>query len=171
MSVGPAGGSEDWIVDTAPVVILASIGRLDLLTRLSREVLLPSPVVREIRRGPVSGPARQAVEAGWGTEVPVRYMWAAVRSAGLLGPGERSVLTLALKRPGCRVILDDDKARKAAKRLGLPVAGTLGVLLVAQRSGLIPAVVPLFHAIRAAGSYLGEELLRRTAASVGESWP
>jgi predicted nucleic acid-binding protein len=55
--------------------------------------------------------------------------------------------------------------------VGLPVTGTVGVILFAQRRGLIPAVVPLFHAIRAAGSYLGEELLRRTAASVGESWP
>ena len=124
---------------------------LDLLTRLARAVLLPSPVVQEIRRGPAVGPARRAVEAGWGTEVPVRYIRVAVRSLGLLGPGEQSVLTLGLRRPGSRVILDDRQARKGAERLGLPMTGTVGVILFAQRRGLIPAVVPLFQAIRAAG--------------------
>jgi predicted nucleic acid-binding protein len=52
---------EDWIVDTAPVVILAKIGHLDLLASIAREVFLPSPVVREIRKGPSMDPARQAV--------------------------------------------------------------------------------------------------------------
>jgi uncharacterized protein len=171
VSGGPAGVGEEWIVDTGPVIILAKVGRLDLLTRLARAVLLPSPVVREIRRGSAVGPARRAVEAGWGTEVPVRYIWAAVRSVGLLGLGEQSVLTLGLKRPGSRVILDDRQARKAAQGLGLPMIGTVGVILFAQRRGLIPAVVPLFHAIRAAGSYVDDALLRQSAAGVGEAWP
>lgn len=171
MTVVPSGISEDWIVDTGPVVILAKIGQLGLLTGLAREVLLPSPVVREIRRGPAIDPARRAVEAGWGTAVPVRYIRAAVRSVALLGPGEQSVLTLALRRPGARVILDDGQARKAAQRLGLPLAGTVGVIGAAKQRGLIPAVAPLFHAIRAAGSYLDDGLLRRVATSLDEVWP
>jgi predicted nucleic acid-binding protein len=168
---GPSGAPEEWIVDTTPVVIFAKIGQLDLLTGRARQVLLPSPVVREIRRGPVSDPARIAVEAGWGTEVAVRYIRVAVRSVGLLGPGEQSVLSLALKRPGSRVILDDGQARRAAQRLGLPMLGTIGVVVAARQRRLIPAVVPLFHAIRSAGSYLDDGLLRRVAASVGEAWP
>jgi len=168
---GTPGALEEWIVDTGPVVVLAKIGRLDLLTGMARGVLLPSPLVREIRRGPAPDPARRAVEAGWGTEVPVRYIRAAVRSIGLLGPGEQSVLTLALKRPGSRVILDDGQARKAARVLDLPMAGTVGVIVAARQRGLVPAVVPLFHAIRAAGMYVDEGLLRRVALSVGEAWP
>jgi predicted nucleic acid-binding protein len=168
---GPPGALEEWIVDTGPVVVLAKVGRLDLLTGMAREVLLPSPVVREIRRGPAPDPARRAVEAGWGTEVAVRYIRVAVRSVGLLDPGEQSVLTLALRRPGSRVILDDGQARKAAQSLGLPMLGTVGVIVAARQRGLIPVVAPLFHAIRAAGSYLDDGLLRRVAASVGEVWP
>jgi predicted nucleic acid-binding protein len=83
---------EEWIVDTTPVVILAKIGQLGLLTHIAREVLLPSPVVREIRRGAAADPARRAVEAGWGTVVIVRYIRVGVRSAGLLDLGEQSVL-------------------------------------------------------------------------------
>jgi len=70
---GPgAGTGEEWIVDTGPVIVLAKIGRLDLLTRLGRAVLLPSPGVQDIRRGPAVGPARPAVEAGGGAGAPVR---------------------------------------------------------------------------------------------------
>jgi predicted nucleic acid-binding protein len=125
----------------------------------------------QILKGPRADPARNAVEAGWGTEVAVRYIRVAVRAAGLLGPGEQAVLTLALKRPGSRVILGDGQARKAAKELGLPMAGTVGVVVAARRQGLIRAVAPLFHAMQAAGCYLDDNLLRQLAASVGEVWP
>lgn len=171
MSGGFPSVPEEWIVDTTPVIILGKIAHLDLLTDMTREVLLPSPVVREILKGPGADPARKAVEAGWGTEVAVRYIRVAVRSVGLLGPGEQAVLTLALKRPGSRAILDDGRARKAAKELGLPMAGTVGVIVAARRRGLITAVTPLLRAMQAAGCYLDEDLLRRSAASVGEVWP
>jgi predicted nucleic acid-binding protein len=171
VSGGSPRATEEWIVDTTPIVILAKIGHLDLLTAMAREVLLPSPVVREIRKGPPADPALRAVEAGWGTEVAVRYIRVAVRSVGLLGPGEQAVLTLALQRPGSRVILDDGQARKAAERLGLRKAGTVGVILSARQRGLIAAVVPVFQAMRTAGCYLDDALLRRSAASVGEVWP
>src|SRR5947207_2047660 len=103
--------------------------------------------------------------------VAVRYIRVAVRSAGLLDLGEQSVLTLALKRPGSRVVLDDGQARKAAQRLGLPMVGTVGVIVVAKQRGLIAAVAPLFNALRAAGIYAGDDLLRQVAASAGEVWP
>jgi predicted nucleic acid-binding protein len=171
LTTGASSVTEVWIVDTTPVVILAKIGQLDLLTDLAREVLLPSPVLREIRNGPASDPARRAVESGWGTVVAVRYIRVAVHSVGLLGLGEQSVLTLALKRPGSRVILDDGQARRAARRLGLPVAGTVGVLMEARRRELISSVAPLFHAIQAAGCYVEDDILRQSAASLGEVWP
>jgi predicted nucleic acid-binding protein len=86
VTAGASAVPEDWIVDTTPLVILAKVGHLDLLTGLARKVVLPSPVVREIRKGPASDPARREIEAGWGTVVAVRYIRVAVRSVGLLGP-------------------------------------------------------------------------------------
>jgi predicted nucleic acid-binding protein len=101
----------------------------------------------------------------------VSYIPVGVRALGLLGIGEQSVLTLALKRPGSRVVLDDEQARKGAKKLGLPLIGTLGVVLLAKRQGRISAVAPLFLAVRGAGCYADDDLLRQLAMSVGEPWP
>jgi len=40
------------------------------------------------------------------------------------------------------VILDDMKARQHAKSIGLQVTGTLGILTVAKKKGMIPALKP-----------------------------
>jgi predicted nucleic acid-binding protein len=112
-----------------------------------------------------------AVETGWGVRVAVGHVRAAVRSLGLLGKGEQAVLTLALRYPGALVVLDDDQARKAAKHLRLPTIGTLGVLVRAKREGRIPALVPLFHSVQAAGLYVDDQLFRQLATAEGENWP
>jgi uncharacterized protein len=59
-----------------------------------------------------------------------------------LGRGEAGVLALALESTHPLVILDDAVGRRAAVLLGLPLTGTLGLLVDAKKKGLIPAVLP-----------------------------
>ncbi len=56
-----------------------------------------------------------------------------------LDRGEAEVLALANERSARLVIIDERKGRRYAKRLGLPLTGTVGVLLTAKHSGLIPS--------------------------------
>jgi len=53
--------------------------------------------------------------------------------------GERHVLALAKSLTGADVLvlLDDEMARAEARRIGLQVKGTLGVLIEAFRAGLL----------------------------------
>ena len=62
---------------------------------------------------------------------------------GNLDAGESVVLALALARPGSQAILDDRAARRRARALGVDLQGTLGLVLVAKRIGMIPAVRPV----------------------------
>jgi predicted nucleic acid-binding protein len=48
------------------------------------------------------------------------------------------------------LILDDLKARKEAKRLGVNFTGTLGILFNAKQEGIIPALKPLIDKLQAA---------------------
>ncbi len=52
-----------------------------------------------------------------------------------VGRGEREVIALGLEL-SCPVVLDDRKARLRARRVGLEITGTLGVLLRLNRIGL-----------------------------------
>jgi predicted nucleic acid-binding protein len=57
-----------------------------------------------------------------------------------LGRGETQVLALAKEIEGSVPVLDDGLARSVAHLLGLPLKGTLGLLVDANRKNLIPAV-------------------------------
>lgn len=58
----------------------------------------------------------------------------------------------------------DRKAREAAQRLGIPITGTIGLLLKAKQNGLVPAIKPLLDALDEQhfriGFALREEALR-----------
>jgi hypothetical protein len=55
-----------------------------------------------------------------------------------LGPGESSVLALAYANRGMEAIIDDLAGRRCASLLGIPVRGTLGIVLAAKKRGFIP---------------------------------
>lgn len=84
------------------------------------------------------------------------------------GPGEREAISLAHELGGYEVILDDLAARRLAGALGLPVTGTLGVLILAKRRGLVPAIRPLMDALVAVKFRLGPNLYRQLLARAGE---
>jgi predicted nucleic acid-binding protein len=72
--------------------------------------------------------------------------------------GEASAIALALETADNIVILDDWKARKLAERLGLTVTGTLGVIIRAKNTGLIPSIKPYLEKIRETNFRISEEL-------------
>ncbi|NQE46630.1 hypothetical protein C5S31_11475 [ANME-1 cluster archaeon GoMg2] len=53
-----------------------------------------------------------------------------------LGKGESSCLSIAISRE-LKVLTDDEDARKLAHRRGVPISGTIGVLVEAVREGLL----------------------------------
>jgi predicted nucleic acid-binding protein len=66
------------------------------------------------------------------------------------------------------VILDDRPARLLALRLGLPVVGTVGILVRAKRTGLIPAVRPLLTRLLDVGFRLSPTIRDRVLTDAGE---
>jgi hypothetical protein len=66
------------------------------------------------------------------------------------------------------VIIDERNGRRYAKRLGLPLSGTVGVLLTAKAEGLMPALAPLIDQLLAEGLFLSPELIDRALELAGE---
>lgn len=88
--------------------------------------------------------------------------------AGLIDPGESAVLAWARMNPGSEAIIDDLLGRKCAATLGVPLRGTLGLVLLARQRGLIPAARPVLERLRASGMYLGDAVLQEALRRVGE---
>jgi predicted nucleic acid-binding protein len=65
--------------------------------------------------------------------------------------GESSAIALALETQNARLILDDKKARKYAKSLKLDIAGTYGILRLAEERHIITDVMNYVERLRKIG--------------------
>lgn len=156
------------IVNTSPLIHLAEAGRLDLLRPAAAETWVPAPVAVEIRAyGQTDATARALAEQEWLTEVAPPPTPAAVL-AWDLGPGESSVLAVAYNTPGYGVVIDDLAARRCAEALGIPLRGTLGLVLAAKRAGRIESARRVLEHLRDLGMYLSDGVLERVLRQVGE---
>lgn len=75
-------------------------------------------------------------------------------------------LVLALRTHA--VALDERRARRFARSLGLPLTGTAGLQLAAKQDGLIPSVKPYLDAPIEVGFFIGPAVEAMVLARGGE---
>jgi predicted nucleic acid-binding protein len=85
-----------------------------------------------------------------------------------LGTGEAAAVSLALAENARVVLLDEAYGRRIARRLGLPVAGTLSVLLAAKQAGLIPALGAVVDEMIRQGRHFSARLKAQVLRAAGE---
>jgi uncharacterized protein len=149
------------VADTSPLIAVHQLGQLSLLQRIFGEIYVPPAVAREVNPG-----------------MPALPSWIVVRTlaqpialeilCASLGAGESEALSLALEVKAELVVVDDRPARRLALNLGLPVAGTAGVLVRAKRLGFIPEVRPLLDEIIRRGFRLSPAIREKALADAGE---
>ena len=162
--------SEGWVLNASPIITLAKIGRLDLLVGLVPEVCIPPAVFIEIMAGPEDDLGRRALESGWGKRLAEPRIHPEVLGWSL-GAGETEVLSIALEKSGWTAVIDDATARACARSLGIPVIGTLGVVLRAKRRGLVASAAKIIRELRHAGLYIDDQFVRSVLKQVvGEDW-
>jgi predicted nucleic acid-binding protein len=132
------------VADTGPLNYLVLIDAVDLLPRLFRHVLVPEAVCSELAH--LDAPP--AVRAF----IAQRPDWLEMRADRdardtntilheddqlILDEGERAAIILAISIDADLILMDDRTGVAVARRHGLGVIGTLGVLDVAARRGFI----------------------------------
>ena len=154
------------ILNNTPLVALWVLGRLDLLRDLYGEVTIPTAVRDEFLA--VERDAREAAlaSAPWIKAATLRHPQRALVYTGL-DEGEAEVLALA-EETGGLVVMDERKGRRYAKRLELPLTGTLGILIFAKERGIILSVADALTALQAAGLRLEPTLVSETLRLAGE---
>lgn len=158
---------ERWVVNASPLILLGKLRRLDIIEALASSVAVPESVVREVSAGLRKDETGSRTLA-WASARQVADVVLPVSIANWdLGSGESQVIAHCLARAQVPV-LDDREARACAVAHSLPLIGTLGIVLRAKKRGLISAARPLADQIRAAGSFLDDELVEQALALVGE---
>ena len=130
--------------------------------------MVPSAVEAEVLAGGCDGiGSSELQEASWLRVVSLQDP----RRADLLADldqGEAEVLALAQELNADLVIIDERLARLHAKRLGLTLTGTMGVLLRAKQLGHVKAVAPLIDGLRQGGIHLSDMVVSEVLALADE---
>ena len=146
------------VSNSSCLIALELIGRLDLLRALYGTVVVPTAVAYEC-----------------GSRLPQWVQVQTVQNQGMvrslrleLGSGESEAIVLAGEVAASRLILDDKKARRIALQLGLPITGTLAVLLRAKQQGLLASVRDVLDNLAAARFRISDPLIQDTLRRAGE---
>lgn len=157
------------VADTTPVSCVVRIGRADLLTTLFPDVRIPTAVADELDRGlGVVGDWRSALRPGFRVEaVDPSPLLSLLQDE--LDAGEAAALALGVSLGADLILIDELRGRTVAKRLGLHVLGTVGLIVLAKRRGLIPEARPIITQVRTRGGlWLGDKLVADVLAQLGE---
>ncbi len=156
------------IVNASPLIFLSRSRHLDLLQAFAREIWVPESVATEIlRHGQQDITAKAIEQTKWLITQPVTRIPTTI-TEWRLGAGESSVLALANEHPGTETIIDDLAGRKCAASLNIPVRGTLGIVLIAKKRGLIPKARPVIEDMMSTGLYLSRKVVDKALSRVGE---
>jgi predicted nucleic acid-binding protein len=148
------------VADSAPLHYLILLDLADLLPKLYGDVLIPSAVVNEL----TSAGAPAKVQ-GWLAAAPVWLRIEAISPectravSDVLDLGEREAIALAQAVHADLLLIDDSEGRSEARRLGLRVTGTLGVLRVGAERKLID-VTAVVEKLKATNFYVDDELIQ-----------
>lgn len=137
------------ISDTSCLIALSKINQLELLKSLFSQIIITKEVFTE-----------------YGSPLPDWIMIFEVKNAQKraeleerLDKGEASSIALALEIENTTLIIDEIKGRKIAQSLNIDIIGTIGVILLAEKRGLIKDVLEVLFRLVNKGFRLSDKLI------------
>ena len=156
------------IVNSTPLISLHRIGRLSLLREMYGEIVIPEAVFQEVIVKHDSLQNFILENRNWIRVCRITHSSDKRMYRARLHSGEVEVMILAQELNADLVVIDDLTARKTAEYLGLPLTGTIGILLKAKETGRIPLVMPLIEMMSLQGIYFSAGLKKMIQKLSGE---
>ena len=156
------------VLNASPLICLSKSGLADLLPALFQEVFVPEAVFQEVIAGEKTGFKGESVTSQkWicrhrDTPIDPRV------AAWDLGEGESAVLSLALRNEDWWAVMDDREARRCAASLKCRFIGTLGIIVLAKRRGIVKSVRQSLKKLQDAGFWISDTLVNEICREAGE---
>lgn len=152
------------VADSSPLIYLSRVGLLHVLPALFGEVVVPRTVWNEaVERRPSAPGIAVLRQASW-----IRVVDDPPEVDLGLDPGETAAILVAESTGADLLLIDERVGRKVAQQRGLVMRGTLGVLVQARQSDVLPALKPALDTLVAEGFRIAPALIREALAHVGE---
>ncbi|QJB44466.1 DUF3368 domain-containing protein [Dolichospermum flos-aquae] len=138
------------VSDTSPLSNLAIVGYLSLLQQIYNRVIIPQGVAEElINASDEENLIAEVLSLDWIEVIPAKNLEliSILRNNHNLDRGEAEAIALVIELEADELLIDERLGRREATRLGLPITGILGILLVAKQRKLIPTVQPVIDAL------------------------
>ncbi len=145
------------IIDSACLISLDRIDKLDLPPKVFHQIFITPAVRTEFGK---------SVE--YAQVIPVKNEGVIYALRTQIDAGEAEAIALAMEKPEAYLTLDDKKARRIARQIGLNVLGTIGVLLKAKSLGKIQKIKPILDQLNAVGFRIGASLYTNALRLSGE---
>jgi len=147
---------EAVVSDSTCLIGLERVGKLDILPALFAPVIIPPEVEREF-----------GGKFAWLQIENLKNNLLATALQMVVDAGEAEAIALASER-NCLLISDDKQARAAAKRLGVTVIGTVGVLVRAKPNGIITELKPILDNLESNNFFISRALREEALKIVKE---
>jgi len=156
------------VVSNSTILIgLAKIDKLDLLKKLFSKVYIPEAVFDELTQTQKVG-ASDIKRASYLERKSPNDVKEVALLLGNLDRGEAEVLALSKELNADLVLIDEEKARKAAVLAGFEVMGLMGVLLAAKRQGFLKSIKPLISELKEKKFRVAEDIVADILKSAEE---
>lgn len=151
------------VSDTTPIITLLKINKLGLLKELFESIAVPSAVYNELTSN------RQFLEEGKiikNTEyikvvdvVDIKAVELLRRATGL-DLGESEAIIFSDHSKAGLLLIDEANGRKVAKQMGIPIMGTVGVLMAAYKEEFISSceIKECIDIMKNSGRHMSEKL-------------
>jgi predicted nucleic acid-binding protein len=149
------------VADAGPLHYLVLTGDIELLPKLFERVLVPQVVRDELANAEAPqacATGSRVRQAGWTLHVRPAHPGADDVAVAKLDERERAAIALALAVKAELLLMDDREGVGITRGRGLAVTGTLGVLDLAARRGLID-LAAAFERLKATTFYYQRGLL------------
>ncbi|TLD43587.1 MAG: hypothetical protein JETT_0018 [Candidatus Jettenia ecosi] len=159
---------EHVVVNASPLICLFASGLSDLLPALFTEIIVPDSVCKEITdKGKIDAASRTLFSNKRIKQINNVIIHPTVASWDL-GRGESAVLSYALQNPKFWAVVDDREARRCAISLGCYYTGTVGIILLAKRRGVISSVRESLEKLQNAGLWLSDSFIENVCRKANE---
>jgi len=147
------------ISDTSCLIALQKIDLLDVLQKLYGEIIITEEVKNE-----------------YGTSLPEWIITTKVKNIdkqldleSKLDKGEASAIALALEIENSTLIIDEIKGRKIAQSLQLKIIGTIGILVLANKRGILNDILGPILKLVNSGFRMSDKLINSIIGKYGKS--